>query len=227
MLAFPATRWDNALLATTVISKSMKGLKPVASLIVPRLYLSDVLTAQDEKELIRLGITHVISVMKTEVDLPSCIPQSNRMQVPVDDCGTEPISMHFDGTTEFIRAALKENHKNKVLVHCFQGISRSATIVCAYLIATERMAAMKSIEFVQSKRGCVSPNNGFRQQLIAYATHFDGTLPKKPGFTERLRFIDQDSDQGPGQRIEEQEREIHACTCSLHGGLRRQLWVTQ
>lgn len=55
-------------------------------------------------------------------------------------------------------------------VHCFQGVSRSATVVCAYLISNAGMTAMESITFVQSKRKIVSPNNGFRKQLYLYAT---------------------------------------------------------
>lgn len=169
MLAFPAPKWNTALLATTVTSKSYSGLKAgCASLILPRLYLSDLFTAQDEKELQRLGITHVISVLKSPVDLPSCIPDTNRMHIRIDDIGEEAILEYLDDSTEFIRTALNENPKNKVLVHCFQGVSRSATIVCAYLIATAGMTAIESIEFAQSKRGIVSPNNGFRQQLVTY-----------------------------------------------------------
>jgi protein-tyrosine phosphatase len=66
-------------------------------------------------------------------------------------------------------------------VHCFQGISRSATVVCAYLIATKRMLGVESIEFVQAKRGIVCPNNGFRQQLVTYSHRFTAENRKREG----------------------------------------------
>ena len=48
------------------------------------------------------------------------------------------------------------------------GISRSATAVCAYLVATTSMTAVEAIEFVRSKRSVISPNLGFRSQLDTY-----------------------------------------------------------
>ena len=54
------------------------------------------------------------------------------------------------------------------------GISRSATVVCAYLIAESGMTGPSSIEYVRSKRPIVSPNIGFRRQLDEYALKVRG-----------------------------------------------------
>ena len=58
------------------------------------------------------------------------------------------------------------------------GISRSATVVCAYLIATTNLSAVESIAHVQSLRGIVCPNLGFRQQLGEYAARYVEDKPK-------------------------------------------------
>lgn len=50
------------------------------------------------------------------------------------------------------------------------GISRSATVVSAYLIATKKIRGANAIAFVQKKRPIVCPNLGFRQQLDVYAS---------------------------------------------------------
>lgn len=63
-------------------------------------------------------------------------------------------------------------------VHCLMGISRSATVVCAYLVATASMQAHEAIDFVISKRSIVCPNLGFRYQLEDYATRFDAGVRK-------------------------------------------------
>lgn len=55
------------------------------------------------------------------------------------------------------------------------GISRSATVVCAYLIAEQGMTASAAIDFVRSKRPIICPNVGFQRQLIEYATSLHGT----------------------------------------------------
>jgi protein-tyrosine phosphatase len=48
------------------------------------------------------------------------------------------------------------------------GVSRSASVVCAYLIATRLIKANEALQLVKAKRDIVSPNAGFRAQLDAY-----------------------------------------------------------
>lgn len=71
----------------------------------------------------------------------------------------------------------------RILVHCWQGVSRSPSIVAAYFIKTHslsssasyqahtrtsNMTAEKAIDFIRSKRPCVRPNQGFIRQLRQY-----------------------------------------------------------
>lgn len=52
----------------------------------------------------------------------------------------------------------------KVLVHCAMGISRSATLVLAFLMICEDMSLADAIQAVRSHRG-ICPNSGFLEQL--------------------------------------------------------------
>lgn len=61
-----------------------------------------------------------------------------------------------------------------VQVHCLMGISRSATVVCAYLVATTDMTAAQALAAVQAKRAVVNPNYGFQRQLRKYAAQCHG-----------------------------------------------------
>jgi len=175
--------WQTALVPPAT-SESTQNLGPrfgrTATLVLPRLYLSDFFTARDENELSKLGITHVVSVIEYAPNLPDSIEPSHRLLVPIADRADENILKHLAGTTEFIRSALAENEGNNVLVHCFQGISRSATVVCAYVVATSPtdMIGQEAIAIVQAKRSIICPNLGFRRQLDAYATQFIGRRPK-------------------------------------------------
>ena len=68
---------------------------------------------------------------------------------------------------------MKENTKgsikNKVLVHCQVGMSRSATIVIGYLMRKfPDMTLNKAFRFVKSKRPIVNPNEGFIKQLKSF-----------------------------------------------------------
>ncbi|KAG8761197.1 hypothetical protein FRC14_006246 [Serendipita sp. 396] len=70
--------------------------------------------------------------------------------------------------------------KNVVLVHCLAGMSRSATLVCAYLLATTSMNTEETIEFVRSKRRIIQPNYGFQKQLKRWeAKHFVATRKRR------------------------------------------------
>ena len=70
--------------------------------------------------------------------------------------------------------------KNVVLVHCLAGMSRSATIVCAYLLATTSMNTQETISFVRSKRSIIQPNYGFEKQLRVWeARHFVATRKRR------------------------------------------------
>jgi len=78
------------------------------------------------------------------------------------DC---PILKYFEETYEFIDNALS---KGKALVHCFAGMSRSVTIVSAYLMKKYSMSAIDSLKYVKSKREQSNPNAGFIVQLVKY-----------------------------------------------------------
>ena len=52
-----------------------------------------------------------------------------------------------------------------MLVHCAAGVSRSASVVVAYLMYKKGLSLDDALDFVKSKRECVDPNFGFREQL--------------------------------------------------------------
>ncbi|TRM60736.1 protein-tyrosine phosphatase-like protein [Schizophyllum amplum] len=179
MMSFPAQNWQLVYRAATkhvVAADGDARYGRAASAITPRLYLSDYFTARDDETLARLGITHVVSVLELVPVLPERIPLGNRLHVSLLDTSTTDILSHLDRTTEFIRDALAADEKNRVLVHCFQGISRSATVVCAYLLASSTpkagMLAHETIDWVRERRGIVCPNLGFRRQLDEYAKRY-------------------------------------------------------
>lgn len=59
-----------------------------------------------------------------------------------------------------------ENCRNSnILVHCNAGVSRSPTIVIAYLIYSEKMTFQEALDKVKGFRSCVRPNEGFVKQL--------------------------------------------------------------
>lgn len=52
-----------------------------------------------------------------------------------------------------------------MLIHCRHGVSRSATVTVAYVMADQHLPMQKGFDLVQSKRPRISPNQGFLDQL--------------------------------------------------------------
>ena len=55
--------------------------------------------------------------------------------------------------------------EEKTLVHCTLGVSRSATIVIAYIMWKQKMKYENAFNYVKEKRKRISPNYGFKKQL--------------------------------------------------------------
>jgi dual specificity phosphatase 12 len=68
---------------------------------------------------------------------------------------------YFENAIAFIDKALSTSY-GKILVHCFAGVSRSASIVIAYLQKKNPESKLKDIlAYVRSIRAIVNPNPGF------------------------------------------------------------------
>lgn len=73
--------------------------------------------------------------------------------------------MHFKNCCDFIDQNITSGN---VLVHCQAGVSRSATIVIAYIMKKNKIKSKAALEFVQEKRPIVGPNDGFLEQLKSW-----------------------------------------------------------
>ena len=74
--------------------------------------------------------------------------------------------MYFKDSFDFIEKC--SNSNGKILIHCFAGISRSATIVIAYLIYKYKMNTYDAISYTKKQRSIVHPNTGFLSQLHVF-----------------------------------------------------------
>ena len=70
-------------------------------------------------------------------------------RLPVYDNAGQAIGTYLSGCVEFIKTGL---HYGSVLVHCVQGVSRSATVVVAYVMKERSMDLDTALEFCRLKR---------------------------------------------------------------------------
>ena len=67
---------------------------------------------------------------------------------------------------EFIKTALEK--EGKILVHCYGGMSRSASCVIAYMMTHKGLTYYRALEKCKKKRSIVAPNLGFAKELMNY-----------------------------------------------------------
>lgn len=91
-----------------------------------------------------------------------------QLVIEEDDSPQSNIIKYFPQTFDFIESALRESEKNAVLVHCMAGISRSSTIVAAYLMKKHKWSADRALQEIRKVRPKAYPNTGFLQQLSIY-----------------------------------------------------------
>jgi atypical dual specificity phosphatase len=155
----------------------LSGKKQPAACIVPGLlYLGPVNATSDAEYLKREGITHILSVGKS--------PQGHfdgmsYERLRLTDEEDSDIGYVVARACEYIDAVAAAN--GKVLVHCVAAISRSPTVVAAYLMLRRGMKLRESLETLVEARPAVAPNPGFMRQLAAIEKDaFDGVSTFDP-----------------------------------------------
>lgn len=173
--------------------------------ILPGLYLGPYASAMKNQlqNLKKAGITHIVCVRQDcesrwiRTNLPD---DFTYITISIADSPTTNIIPFFAQFANFIDQTLSSG--GKVLVHGNGGISRSATLVISYVMKKRLYSAFNAIRFVQSKRFCVFPNEGFRRQLFEYepilraSLSASGILPITDSGSKR-NFNDVDQDESP------------------------------
>ncbi|KAK5639283.1 hypothetical protein RI129_011775 [Pyrocoelia pectoralis] len=143
------------------------------------LFLGDKYAAKDKKFLLQNGFTHIVNAAEGIDDYQVNTNQQyytplkiKYIGIPGHDRPSWNISVYFEQVAKFIDNAIKSG--GKVLVHCVVGISRSATLVIAYLMIFQNMDAAEALQFVFRRRR-VFPNIGFLHHLA----HLNSILSAK------------------------------------------------
>lgn len=90
------------------------------------------------------------------------------LDIPMKDNRTENLLNHLPKAFEFIDKVLLNNEK--ILVHCQAGISRSVSIVMAWIIWNEKKTVEDTYEIIKLHRPQASPNLNFWIQLQKFYT---------------------------------------------------------
>lgn len=160
------------------MEKRPKDAKKVAKnkhagglILSPYLYLGP-RTAASTQFLTAHGITHVLSIGATPVSRDSRGVAYNRLSLADDiSSSIEEVSENAGTIIEAAKAA-----NGKILVHCSAAVSRSPTIVAAYLMKNYEMSLKEALGTIIRARPAVCPNSGFLEQLKTLEMKLRGSL---------------------------------------------------
>jgi hypothetical protein len=116
---------------------------------------------------------HIPDVLSAEFSPPpssviSSAPSSSSLRyyrIPLNDTVTEILLPEILQTIYDIIYKETEVYGRAVLIHCHQGVSRSATITIAYLMKRLSWNYEQAYAYVKERRPCIYPNKGFVKQL--------------------------------------------------------------
>ncbi|ORY93969.1 protein-tyrosine phosphatase-like protein [Syncephalastrum racemosum] len=132
--------------------------------VLPNVWIGGFKACEDLPFLQKNRITVILSLGHFTHQYPS--DQFTHKIVPIADNPEANIIHHFPATNAFIQDALSSNQR--ILVHCLAGVSRSPTVVAAYLMHQQRIHPKQALSIIKQNRPFVNPNPGFMDQLRLY-----------------------------------------------------------
>ncbi|XP_072954689.1 dual specificity protein phosphatase PHS1-like isoform X2 [Typha angustifolia] len=157
-------RLEHILERITFISDAASTERP--SQIIDHLYIGGALAARSVFTLQHLGIDHILCLCSNEIgqsdsQYPFLFDYRN---FSVSDNDDEDIGDLFEEASDFIDYV--EYIGGKVLVHCFEGKSRSATLVLAYLMLRKNFTLLEAWNTLKKVHRRAQPNDGFAKILL-------------------------------------------------------------
>ncbi|NXA28927.1 DS13B phosphatase, partial [Ibidorhyncha struthersii] len=134
----------------------------------PNIYLGDAWAARSKTTLQSLNITHILNAADGPYSINTGAKYYKDLQieyygVEAFDDPSFDLSIFFYDAANFIGKALNTSG-GKVFVHCAMGVSRSASLVLAFLMIHENMTLVDALKTVSAHRD-ICPNSGFLSQL--------------------------------------------------------------
>ncbi|XP_068959686.1 dual specificity protein phosphatase 22 isoform X2 [Petaurus breviceps papuanus] len=138
--------------------------------ILPGLYIGNFKDARDAEQLSKNKVTHILSIHDSarpmlEVPYPwsKDLLGLKYLCIPAADSPSQNLTRHFKESIRFIHECRLRGEG--CLVHCLAGVSRSVTLVVAYIMTITDFGWEDALHMVRAGRSCANPNMGFQKQL--------------------------------------------------------------
>ena len=157
----------------------MRRYRGIVSKIDDQLYLTGEAGAQDLGKLRALGVERVLNV--ADGVCHEChAGQFRYLSIDLEDNGAkEDLRPLFLLMIDFVE-------QGRTVLHCQQGVSRSATFVIAYVMWKNGFTFRHALDYVTKRRPVVSPNGGFMGQLLLWEALLRNSRSAVEGAPPRL-----------------------------------------
>lgn len=132
--------------------------------IIDGLYLGSAYNAAKKGNITKYNYGLVINVTK-ELSQYCDDEDVEYYNFPIYDNNKDSITKYLDESYNTIKNFKKENSDKNVLVHCFMGASRSASVMIHYLMKEYNMTFEAAIAFVRGKRKTVNLTKKLAEDL--------------------------------------------------------------
>ncbi|GJX60753.1 dual specificity protein phosphatase PHS1 isoform X2 [Tanacetum coccineum] len=156
-------RLEHILERISLISDAGNTEKP--SSVTSFLFIGGALAARSVYTLQHIGITHILCLCSNEIG------QSDSQRQDLFEHQNFSI---FEEAHQFIDAV--EHKGGKLLVHCFEGRSRSARVVLAYLMMRKKYTLQKAWNTLRRVHRRAQPNDGFATVLLELDRKLHGNV---------------------------------------------------
>lgn len=132
--------------------------------IIDNIYLGNAYNASNYSNLKKLNIGLIINITN---EIPNYYKNDFKyLNIKIDDKNGCNIRQHFSKVLDKINSFNDNNlDKKNILIHCFMGSSRSATLSCIYISDKYGKNIEESISYVKKKRPVVNINVTFIENM--------------------------------------------------------------
>uniref|UniRef100_A0A493SXI3 Dual specificity phosphatase 22 n=1 Tax=Anas platyrhynchos platyrhynchos TaxID=8840 RepID=A0A493SXI3_ANAPP len=134
--------------------------------ILPGLFIGNFKDARDVEQLSKNNITHILSIHDSARPMLEGVKY---LCIPAADSPSQNLARHFRESIKFIHECRLTGEG--CLVHCLAGVSRSVTLVVAYIMTITDFGWEDALSVVRAARSCANPNMGFQRQLQEFEKH--------------------------------------------------------
>lgn len=133
--------------------------------IIENIYLGNAYNASNYSNLIQNNIGLIVNITSEISNYYSYSNEFEYYNIDIEDNNNNHIQSHIDNVLNKIHEYKKANPDKNILIHCFMGSSRSASLVVAYLYKNHNMSIDDAIVFIKNKRELVNINTTFIKDL--------------------------------------------------------------